>query len=307
MHINRLWREKVAGAAGVDVEARLPMPMVNMISGGLHAGGCLDIQDILVIPRAAGGYSQALEQVVAVYRTLGIVLRERGFESALVGDEGGYGPRLESNEQAFELVVQSIAATGLEPGVDVVLAVDVASSRFFDPDTGVYRLRKGTDTQLDSAGMVEMIAGWIERFPIVSIEDGLAEDDWAGWTALTARLGDRVQLVGDDLFVTQVARIEHGLASRAANAVLIKVNQVGTLSETLDALLFAKRHGLRGVVSARSGETEDATIADLAVATAAGQIKIGSVARSERLAKYNRLLRIEEELRPDGRFVSGLF
>lgn len=305
IHLNRLWSNRVA--PGMDSQPLLPMPMVNMISGGLHAGGCLDIQDVLVIPRAAPTYSQALEQVVAVYRALGTVLRERGFESALVGDEGGYGPRLASNEQAFEFVVQAIAAAGLEPGRDAVLAVDVASSRFHDPELGVYRLRKGGDARLDSAGMVELIAGWVERFPIVSVEDGLAEDDWAGWSALTARLGERIQLVGDDLFVTQAGRIEQGIEKKAGNAVLIKVNQVGTLSETLDALVLARRHGMPGIVSARSGETEDATIADLAVATAAGQIKIGAVARSERLAKYNRLLRIEEELGADCRFATGLF
>ncbi len=303
--LNRLWNARVGPEVGI--QPLIPMPMVNMISGGLHAGGCLDIQDVLIIPRSASSYSQALERIVAVYHDLGRLLRGSGFESALVGDEGGYGPRLESNEQAFEFVVEAIVAAGLEPGRDVVLAVDVASSRFYDPETGVYHLKRGGEARLDSGGMVDMIAGWIERFPIVSVEDGLAEDDWVGWTDLTARLGKRVQLVGDDLFVTQSSRIELGHERKSANAVLIKVNQVGTLSETLDALACAHRQGMRGVVSARSGETEDATIADLAVATAAGQIKIGAVARSERLAKYNRLLRIEEELGSRCRFATELF
>ncbi len=241
-------------------------------------------------------YEDALEIVVSVYRALGALLRKHGFESALVGDEGGYGPRLKNNEQAFEIVVDAIVACGLEPGRDAAIAVDVASTHFYDPVREIYSLRAGGDRTLDTSGMIELLGGWVERFPIVSIEDGLSEDDWDGWTALMARLGSSVQLIGDDLFATQVSRLHRGIESRAANAVLIKVNQVGTLSETLDAIRLAQDHGFHAVVSARSGETEDTTIADLAVATAAGQIKIGSVARSERLAKYNRLLRIEEIL-----------
>jgi enolase len=220
-----------------------------------------------------------------------------------VGDEGGYGPKLRNNEQAFEVVVDAMVACGFEPGRDVAIPVDVASTHFFDPSTKSYRLAEASLRAFDGEDMVDMLARWVDRYPIVSIEDGLAEDDWEGWQALTERLGGKVQLVGDDLFVTQTARLERGIASKAANAILIKVNQVGTLSETLDALFVARRDGHRPVVSARSGETEDATIADLAVATAAGQIKIGSVARSERLAKYNRLLRIEESLGPDAPFA----
>ncbi len=232
------------------------------------------------------------------------VLKETGFESALVGDEGGYGPRLRDNEQAFEVVVDAIVACGFEPGRDVAIAVDVASTHFFDPDRGTYRLHADAATGSSTPrGMIDLLAGWVERYPIVSIEDGLAEDDWDGWTALTARLGGSVQLIGDDLFATQVDRLRQGIDRRAGNAVLIKLNQVGTLTETLDALRLARQHGFRTIVSARSGETEDATIADLAVATAAGQIKIGSVARSERLAKYNRLLRIEEALGADARLA----
>ncbi len=285
------------------------MPMVNMISGGLHAGGNLDIQDVLTIPVAAKTYSEALEMTVALYRALGQILAKQGFESSLVGDEGGFGPRLRDNEQAFAIVVDAIRLCGFEPGRDVAIAVDVASSHFFDPATSTYRLCTGHDQALDSAAMVDLLAGWVDRFPIVSLEDGLAEDDWQGWSALTARLGKSVQLIGDDLFATQIARLRTGIDQGAGNAILIKLNQVGTLSETFDAIALAQQHGFRTVVSARSGETEDATIADLAVATAAGQIKIGSVARSERLAKYNRLLRIEEELVGPQRFYphSGTF
>ncbi|MGA2704447.1 MAG: phosphopyruvate hydratase [Isosphaeraceae bacterium] len=298
IHLNRLWRERLEPGERERIASAptLPLPMVNMISGGLHAGRNLDIQDVLIIPVGAASYSQALEMSVAMYRAVGGVLAERGLESALVGDEGGYGPKLRDNEHALEIVVDAMLACGLEPGRDVGLALDIASSHFFDPVSGSYRLTTAGTQALDSSAMIDMLAGWVERYPILSIEDGLAEDDWAGWTRLTEALGSKVQLIGDDLFATQSARLARGIEDKAANAILIKVNQVGTLSETLDALYLARRNGYRPLVSARSGETEDATIADLAVATAAGQIKIGSVARSERLAKYNRLLRIEEML-----------
>ena len=306
VHLSRLWNDRNRTATSDPAPSRptMPLPMVNMISGGLHAGGNLDIQDVLIVPVGASSYGQALEMSVAMYRAVGAVLKKAGFESALVGDEGGYGPKLRSTEQAFEVVVEAIAACGLEPGRDVAIAVDVASTHFFDPARGTYRLNATGDRELDAAAMVDLLAGWVGRFPIVSLEDGLAEDDWDGWSRLTARLGDSVQLIGDDLFTTQVPRLQQGIDRRAGNAVLIKLNQVGTLTETFDALRLARSHGFRAVVSARSGETEDATIADLAVATAAGQIKIGSVARSERLAKYNRLLRIEEALGPDAPFAT---
>ncbi len=302
VHLNRLWRRK-AGSNGIG-ELSMPMPMVNMISGGLHAGGNLDFQDFLIIPVGAPTYSDALETIAAVYRAVGAVLRERGDASAnLVGDEGGYGPRLRSNCQAVEVILEALKACGIEPGKDVAIALDVASTHFFDAETKTYHLNATGDDALDSAGMVAMLAHWSMLYPIVSIEDGLAEDDWEGWQALTKKLGGKTQLIGDDLFATQSARIKHGVEGKAANAVLIKPNQVGTLSETLDAILLARRNGYRTVVSARSGETEDTTIADLAVATGAGQIKIGSVARSERLAKYNRLLRIEDELGKNAKFA----
>jgi len=305
VHINRLWRRRAEGlGADVSRESTLPLPMVNMISGGLHAGRNLDVQDILFIPVGAKSYSEALETIVAMYRAVAVVLKKLGLESVLVGDEGGYGPKLRNDENALEIVVEAMLACGLTPGRDGAIALDIASTHFFDEATRSYRLSTTGPRPLGPDDMVELLADWTERYPIVSIEDGLAEDDWEGWQALTERLGDKVQLIGDDLFVTQADRIARGIEQRAGNAVLIKVNQVGTLSETLDALATARTAGFRPVVSARSGETEDATIADLAVGTAAGQIKIGSVARSERLAKYNRLLRIEEALGPDARFAS---
>ena len=238
VHLNRLWRDRFdpGNPAVAPLGPTMPLPMVNMISGGLHAGGNLDIQDVLIIPVGAKSYAAALEMIVAVYLAVGLVLRERGFESNLVGDEGGYGPRLRSNEQAFEVVVDAIAACGFEPRRDVAIAVDVASTHFFDSDRGVYQLRSSGDQALDSGGMIDLLASWTERYPIISIEDGLAEDDWDGWAALTERLPASIQLIGDDLFATQVARLQRGIECRAGNAVLIKLNQVGTLTETFDAL-----------------------------------------------------------------------
>ncbi|AMV39323.1 phosphopyruvate hydratase [Planctomyces sp. SH-PL62] len=304
LHLNRLWKARAKGLGdAVPQEPTLPLPMVNMISGGLHAGRNLDIQDVLFIPIGAESYSQALETIVAMYRAVGQVLAKLGMESTLVGDEGGYGPRLSGDEQALEIVVEAMNLCGLTPGEQGAIALDVASTHFFDESSRTYRFSATGSRPLDAGAMIELLARWTERYPIVSIEDGLAEDDWEGWKALTDRLGSKVQLIGDDLFVTQTARLGRGIENGAGNAVLIKVNQVGTLSETLDALETARRSGFRPIVSARSGETEDATIADLAVGTAAGQIKIGSVARSERLAKYNRLLRIEEALGRDARFA----
>ena len=310
VHLNRLWRRRLEtespgpDAPVIPAEPTLPMPMVNLISGALHAGGNLDFQDFLMIPVGARSYSEALEMTAMVYRAVGALLKSKGDLSAqLVGDEGGYGPRLRSNAQAVELVLDAVTACGLEPGHDVAIALDIASSHFYDPATKTYRLHATGDDALDADGMVAMLCHWSQVYPIVSIEDGLAEDDWEGWTTLTTRLGGTTQLIGDDLFATQLPRLSRGIQQHAANAVLIKLNQVGTLSETLGTMLLARRHGYRTIVSARSGETEDTTIADLAVATAAGQIKIGSVARSERLAKYNRLLRIEEQLGPNAPFA----
>jgi enolase len=285
-----------------DGRARLPLPMVNLISGGLHAGGNLDFQDFLFLPIAARSYSEALETTVAVYRALSGVLTRHGFEGVLVGDEGGFGPRLKSNEQAVELCLEAFRAAGLEPGKQAALALDVAASHFFRD--GRYHLKADGGLVLEAGGMVERLTRWVQTYPIFSIEDGLAEDDFDGWRALTAALGGRVQLIGDDLFCTNPERLRRGIAAGAANAVLVKVNQIGTLTEALEVVRLARASGWRAVISARSGETEDATLADLAVAAGAGQIKVGSVARSERLAKYNQLLRIEEEMGPNAPFAA---
>jgi enolase len=265
--------------------------MVNLISGGLHAGGNLDFQDFLLLPVGARTYSEALEMACAVYRSLSAVLSAHRFEGVLVGDEGGFGPRLVSNEQAIQLCLEAIEKAGLAPGRDAALALDVASTHFYRD--GAYHIGKEC---LTPSAMVQMLSAWAGRYPVWSIEDGMAEDDWDGWKQLSQALGGKVQLIGDDLFVTNPARLQRGIEAGVANSVLVKVNQVGTLTETLEVLRLARSAGYRPVISARSGETEDATIADLAVAAGAGQIKIGSVARSERLAKYNQLLRIEEEL-----------
>ena len=281
-------------------QVSLPLLMVNMISGGLHAGRQIDFQDFLILPVGATSYRQSFEWIVDIYQRLGIRLRESGFNSALVGDEGGYGPRLENNERAVELVVEAILDAGLRPAADVCIGLDVASSHFYE--AGAYRLSASGNTQLTASQVIDLLESWIDRYPIISIEDGLADDDWEGWRELTQRLGDRVQLIGDDLFVTNPSRLRQGITQGVGNSVLIKLNQIGSLSETLECLRIAIDHDYWPVISARSGETEDHTIADLVVATGAGQLKVGSVARSERLAKYNQLLRLEERL-PTAGFV----
>ena len=282
----------------------LPLPMVNMISGGLHAGRNLDFQDFLIIPVGAKSFRQALDWIVTIYHGLGNILRERGCEGTLVGDEGGYGPRLQSNRQAVEILVTAIERCGFAPGRDVAIGLDVASTHLVQGDK--YRLAvDAPDRLLSSTEMVDQFDDWVNRYPIVSIEDPLAEQDLAGWTDATRRLGKRVQLIGDDLFVTNPERFQKLSGQGLANSILIKVNQIGTLSQTFTAMRLALAAGYWPVISARSGETEDATIADLAVATGAGQIKIGSVARSERLAKYNQLLRLEERLGDKAAWLGG--
>lgn len=288
-HFHQLWIEEVGAE---NAPRSMPMPMVNMISGGLHAGGNLDFQDFLALPVGATSYHEAFEWIVGIYRRLGMMLQRSGFEGHLVGDEGGYGPRLKSLEQAAEFVIAAIEAEGLEPGKQVALGLDVAATHFYS--FGKYCLRATGERALSSEEMVDLLASWCNVFPIVSIEDGLAESDWEGWRLLTKKLGDKVQLLGDDLFVTNPARLQEGIDKKVGNSVLIKLNQIGSLSETLKTLALAKKNNYAAVVSARSGETEDHTIADLVVATGAGQLKVGSVARSERLAKYNQLLRLEE-------------
>jgi enolase len=284
----------VGGFLGKGIVPRMPLPMVNMISGGKHAGGNLDFQDVLIAPVGAKYYPAQLEWIVRVYRRLGELLNEAGYECYLVGDEGGFGPRLKSNREAVEFVVRAIGAAGLKPGEDVTIALDVAATHFYRE--GGYFLATEQGKRLASSQMIDRLEGWVSDFPITSIEDGLAENDWDGWKDLTARLGNRVKLVGDDLFATNSKLLQEGIHKGVANAILIKVNQIGTLTETLNTMLLAKQHGYTCVVSARSGETEDDFLADLAVGTAAEYIKIGSIARSERLAKYNRLLRIAEEI-----------
>ncbi|HEY8478119.1 MAG TPA: phosphopyruvate hydratase [Chloroflexota bacterium] len=289
----------IARLAGVTEPPILPTPMVNILSGGLHARQNLDMQDFLVIPVGAATYSQGLDMVCQIYRTTRAVLEERSL-TTLLADEGGFGPPLGSNEEALGLLLTAVERAGYTPGKDVAIAIDVAASHFYRGER--YTLVSECRT-LRSAELVDLLAAWADRYPIVSIEDGLAEDDWEGWRLLTERLGRRVQIVGDDLFVTNPRRLAHGIARGVANAILVKMNQIGTLTETLDVVARAHAAGYRTVISARSGETEDSFLADLAVGCNGGQIKVGSVARSSRLAKWNQLLRIEEELGPEARYL----
>jgi enolase len=278
---------------GGPAATELPVPMVNILSGGAHGGGNIDFQDFLMIPLRAQTYTEALPDVVAVYRATREVLVSRQVYRTGVGDEGGYAPELRSNEAGFELLVEAFERAGLRPGQDAAIAVDAAASQFYAESA--YNL-SCENTKLDSGEMVDRLEAYVQRYPILSIEDGLAEEDWTGWRTLTDRVGLHCQLLGDDLFATNHARLSRGTREGIANAVLVKMNQIGTLTETLEVMTLAKQNGYRTVVSARSGETEDDSLADLAVATGASQIKVGAITRSERLAKYNRLLRIEKEL-----------
>ncbi len=281
----------------------LPRPMINAISGGAHASRNLDVQDFLIVPVGAETYTQALDMGASVLRALRTSLTVRGF-STLRADEGGFGPPLSSNRQALELIIEAIEGAGYTPGDQVAIAIDFAASQFFDASSQTYQLAAEGLTHTTES-LIEMISGWTQAYPIVSIEDPLDEDDWDGWRALNGQLGNDVQIIGDDLFTTNPERLHHGIEMRVANAVLVKMNQIGTLTETLDVVRIARAAGYRCVISARSGETEDPFMADLAVATAAGQIKIGSLTQSERLAKYNQLLRIEEALKPNPPFARG--
>jgi enolase len=314
-HLHEAWMKTADGnarhtgprTAQVGRSPVMPLPMVNMISGGLHAGKNLDLQDFLIIPHGATSYSQALDWIVSIYHRLGTLLGERGLEGVLVGDEGGYGPKLAANEKAVETVVEAISACGLAPGRDVSVALDVAATHFTEvrnTDFG-YRLSAGGDRWLTSAAFIAEIESWTKKYPIISIEDPLDETDLFGWKEITGRFKNKIQLIGDDLFVTNPQRFQEISSQGIANSVLIKVNQIGTLSQTFATMRLALAADYWPVVSARSGETEDATIADLAVATGAGQIKIGSVARSERLAKYNQLLRLEERLGDRAAWLGG--
>jgi enolase len=282
-----LWRY-VGGAQA----RRLPVPMMNILNGGAHADNNVDFQEFMVMPIGAASFKDGLRMGVEVFHALKAELKSKKLMTA-VGDEGGFAPNLESNAAAFEIILQAIKKAGYKAGSDIVLALDAAVTELFQK--GKYTL-EGEGKTLDSKGMVELYQSWCGQFPIFSIEDGMAEDDWKGWVALTAAIGGKTQLVGDDLFVTNTERLQQGIDQKAANAILIKVNQIGTLTETLEAIDLAKRAGMRAVMSHRSGESEDSTIADLAVACSTGQIKTGAPCRSDRVAKYNQLLRIEEQL-----------
>ena len=277
---------------GGDGAALLPLPMANILNGGAHADTSVDLQEFMVCPVGAPRFSEAMRAVSEVYQALKGVLKKQGLATG-VGDEGGFAPDLRSNEDALKLIVEAIQKAGYKPGKDVAIALDPAASEFYKE--GKYEL-KGEGRSLDASALVKLYQDWSARYPIVSIEDGMAEDDWDGWKHLTDAIGDRIQLVGDDLFVTNVTRLQEGITRGVANSILIKVNQIGTLTETLDAIALARKAGYSAVISHRSGETEDTTIADLVVATGVGMIKTGAPARSERVAKYNRLLQIEAEL-----------
>ena len=272
----------------------LPVPMMNVINGGAHADNALDLQEFMIMPVGASSFAEGLQMGVETFHALRADVKARGLSTA-VGDEGGVAPDLPSNEEALRLIMGAIERAGYAPGDDIAIALDPAMTELYDEAAGLYRL-PGDGRDLDSEGMVGFWADLVDRYPIVSIEDGCSEDDWDGWALLTRTLGDRVQLVGDDLFVTNPERLRMGIERGAGNALLVKVNQIGTLSETLDAIEVARSAGMRSVMSHRSGETEDVTIADLAVAAGTGQIKTGAPSRSDRVAKYNRLLRIEEQL-----------
>ena len=281
----------------------LPAPMMNILNGGEHADNSVDIQEFMVMPLGFDSFSDALRCGCEVFHHLKQVLSSKGLNTS-VGDEGGFAPDLGANAEAFGVILTAIENAGYKPGEQVWIAMDAAASEFYDSDKKVYKI---DGQEIDSAGMVDLLAGWVEKYPICSIEDGCDQDDWAGWKLMTEKLGDKCQLVGDDLFVTNVERLQRGIDEGIANSILIKVNQIGTLTETIDAIRLADRHGYTSVTSHRSGETEDATIADLAVGLFTGQIKTGSASRSDRMAKYNQLLRIEEQLGESAQYAGPLF
>jgi enolase len=273
----------------------LPVPMLNIINGGSHADNSVDLQEFMIMPVSAENIKEAMRMSAEIFHTLKGILKNLGLSTA-VGDEGGFAPNLESNEHALQVIVEAIEKAGYKKGDDVVIALDPASTEFYEEETGEYVFKWSNGARMSSEQMIDFYADLVAKYPIISIEDGLAEDDWDGWKMMTEKLGDKVQLVGDDLFVTNPKRFQRGLDNNIANSILIKLNQIGTVTETIETIKMAQRHGCTAVVSHRSGETEDTFIADLAVGLCTGQIKTGSVSRSERIAKYNQLLRIEEEL-----------
>ncbi|HEY8782447.1 MAG TPA: phosphopyruvate hydratase [Mucilaginibacter sp.] len=284
----------------------LPIPMMNILNGGSHADNKVDFQEFMVMPVGAPSFSEALRWGAEIFHTLKTVLKKKGY-STNVGDEGGFAPDFASNEEAIETVLQAIEAAGYKPGEDVFIAMDPAVSEFYDEQKGLYIFKKSDNRQLTSAEIVDYWVDWVNKYPIISLEDGLAEDDWDGWKLLTEKLSKKIQIVGDDLFVTNVTRLKKGIDLGIANSILVKVNQIGSLTETINTVSMAQNNGYTTVMSHRSGETEDSTIADLAVALNCGQIKTGSASRSDRIAKYNQLLRIEEELGDSARFIGKDF
>ena len=315
VRVNEPLYAHIARAAGNTAGHLLPAPMMNILNGGAHADSNVDFQEFMIVPYGAGKFSEALRMGAEVFHTLKSVLKKRGYSTS-VGDEGGFAPNLRSNREALEVILEAVGTAGFRAGTDVYLALDVASSEFWVPaksagdassaagaSAGQYVFKKSGEPTRDSEGMVALFTEWCREYPIISIEDGCAEGDWRGWALLTKELGSRIQLVGDDVFVTNPEILSRGIAEGIANALLVKLNQIGTVTETLDAMAMARDAGYASVISHRSGETEDATIADLAVGTSAGQIKTGSASRSDRTAKYNQLLRIEEELGSSARYA----
>jgi len=282
----------------------LPMPMMNILNGGAHADNKIDFQEFMVMPVGASSFSEGLRWGVDIFHTLKGVLKKKGF-STNVGDEGGFAPNIQSNEEAIETVLEAISAAGYKTGSQIAIAMDAANSELWDSKKKKYVFHKSNKKELSSDELVKFWAGWVKKYPIISIEDGMAEDDWAGWKNLTNSVGSKVQLVGDDLFVTNVERLQRGIDDKTANALLVKVNQIGTLTETINAVTLAQHNGYNTIMSHRSGETEDTTIADLAVALNCGQIKTGSASRTDRIAKYNQLIRIEEKLGKNAIYPKG--
>jgi enolase len=287
---------------GGDSARLLPVPMMNILNGGAHADNSVDFQEFMIAPFGAPNFAEALRMGAEVFHTLKNVLKKKGYSTA-VGDEGGFAPNLKSNDEAPETILEAITQAGYRPDIDIGLALDPAASEFYDSNKGKYVFKKSDKSERSSEQMVEFWSNWVKKYPIISLEDGMAEDDWRGWKLLTDALGKKIQLVGDDLFVTNTERLARGIREGIANSILIKVNQIGTLTETLEAMRMAKEANYTSVVSHRSGETEDTFIADLVVATGAGQIKTGSASRTDRIAKYNQLLRIEEELGTSAKFA----
>jgi enolase len=284
----------------------LPVPMMNILNGGAHADNKIDFQEFMVMPVKAESFSHGLRMGVEIFHHLKSVLKDAGY-STNVGDEGGFAPNIQSNEEAIEIVLRAIEKAGYKPGEEVYIAMDAATSELYDEKTGLYTFKKSSGKSMSGEEMVDYWAEWCKKYPIISIEDGCAEDDWKSWKLMTEKLGSKIQLVGDDLFVTNVNRLQRGISEGIANSILIKVNQIGTLTETLNAIQLATRNSYTNVMSHRSGETEDSTIADLAVAMNSGQIKTGSASRSDRMAKYNQLLRIEEELEDTAVYGGSMF